>query len=156
MKLAQIWIKPDFDPSENAEDTSDVDTLMASDAYPPPQRSVRQYKASGPLQFLAKMYSKAQKRGWFKGLQEKRGRYGLLRLMLDWDRNRFDDFLGEVANAISRLFFSLNSTVCINPISIDAYAEQFRWIDWSRRVTDGPPQQFHLEVTTNDSSRKSH
>jgi hypothetical protein len=156
MESAQIWTQPGFDRSGDAEDTPDVGTLEANDAYPPPQFFSRQYKASGLLQLFAEMYSKTQKRGRFEGMKAKRGRYGLLRLMLDWDGNRFDDFLSEVANAIGRLFFSLNSPVCINPISIDAYAEQFRWIDWSRRVTDGPPQQFHLEVTTNDSSRKSH
>jgi hypothetical protein len=145
MKLYSIWTKPGLYRSGEAED-----------AYPPLLGFVRQYKISGILQFLGKLYSGAQKLVFYEGTQVNYGKYRLLQLKLDWATNRFDDFLSEVANTIDRLFSPLNSNTGINSISIDAYAERFRWIDWSKRVADGPPQKFYLEVNTNDSSKKAY
>lgn len=156
MKPNAIWIKPGLYRSGDAEDMPDVDISAANDAYPPPLGFVRQDKASGALQISAKPYPGAQKIIFYEGAKVKYGRYGLLRLKLDWAIKRFEDFLSEVTNTIDKLFFSLNSNACINPISIDAYAEKFRWIDWSKRVADGPPQRFYLEVNTNDSSKKAY
>ncbi len=138
----------------NSADYKDIDThsisrvyaRAADDSYPPPAKSLWQYRVSDFLALSKEWYLGIQKIIYREGRRKENERDSVLRSKFIRKSDWLDDLLVEAIDVVSRIRFFPDVDIPINAISIDAYASQFQWIDWSRKVVNGPPSNIHREV----------
>lgn len=126
--------------------TLDALAQSVDDSYPPPTKYLWQHEISDFLPSLSKLYTGLQKVICLADQKVKSGGNSFLRPKFIRKADWLDDLLAEAIEAVNRIRFFPDVDIPVNAISVDAYASQFQWIDWSRKVVNGPPSNIHREV----------